>query len=352
MTTPEMMTEMLDRSARFDAQKQDFSSRENTFHFDEKCNLEATHKVMRIPQGGYVPTKHAMSQFTAKMSAMAFPKTSKSLPLDALMAWRGIFPMETAALLNRHLERKPDMYLRTYDNQARAILSTQYIDFPNTRLLQMVNDALPLATKSIGQQADVQMGKAFCVVTPDTLHARITLLSVMTDEGEYKLGVYIGNDEVGNGRLRVLPGFQRSSCQNSMVFDYDTGLSLVHRGIQSLNANIVGAAILNSFKIGMENLNVLLKAREIDMPNMEDEIGKLAKQFGWSVGVQNAVIFGTEGKGTLFGLVNGITYAAHEKFDNDGSRLDMELLASKLLMEKSRKVEKVQAIPTYVRNLA
>lgn len=349
MQVPETMIEMLDSSTKFDGEKQDFSSRENTFRFDDECHLEATHKVMRVPQGGYALTKHALSQFASKMGQVAFPRTSKSLPTDALMAWSTMFPAETAALLNRHLERRPDMYLRTYGTSARATLSTQYVDFPNTRLLQMVNDALPLAATSLGQVGDVQMGKAFCVVTPDYLHARISLANIMTDEGEYRLGVYLGNDEVGNGRLRVLPGIQRTSCQNSLAFDYDTGLSLVHRGIQSLNANIVAAAILNSFKIGMDNLNVLLKAREIEVPKIEDEITKLAKQYGWSLGIQNAVVFGTEGKGTLFGLVNGITYAAHEKVDNDENRIGMELLAGRLLMQKSgKRVEQAAPVPSYV----
>lgn len=355
MTTPEMMIEMLDDSAKFDKEKIDFSSREHTIRFDEQCNLAPVHKKIHFfSQGAYIPTKHAMSQLAARLGQVAFPKTTKSLPLDALMAWGKMFPAETAALLNKHLDKREDLLLRTYGDQARAILSTQYVDFPNTRLLQMVNDALPLTEKSLGATSNVQMGKAFCVVTPDYLHARITLANVMTDEGEYKLGVYIGNDEVGNGRLRVLPGFQRSSCQNSMVFDYDTGLSLVHRGIQSLNAQIVGAAILNSFKIGMENLDVLLKAREIEVPHMEDEIAKLAKQYGWSIGVKDAVILGTEGKETLFGLVNGITYAAHKKHDNDTLRFDMELLASKVLMERTNAHEREvsKPIPTYVRNLA
>lgn len=352
MQTPETMIDMLDSSTKFDGEKQDFSSRENSFRFNEECKLEATHKVMHVAQGGYAMTKHAVSQLASKLGQVAFPRTSKALPTDALMAWQKMFPQETAALLNKHIERRPDMFLRTYGTSARAILSTQYVDFPNTRLLQMVNDALPLAENSLGQSGNVQMGKSFCVVTPDYLHARISLANIMTDEGEYRLGVYIGNDEVGNGRLRVLPGIQRTSCQNSLVFDYDTGLSLVHRGINSLNANLVAAAILNSFKIGMENLNVLLKAREIEVPKIEDEITKLAKQYNWSLGVQNAVVFGTEGKSTLFGLVNGITYAAHEKMDNDENRISLELLAGKVLVQRSNKQgEQARPVPTYVRAL-
>lgn len=350
MTTPETMIEMLDNSTKFDKEKQDFSSRENTFRFDEQCHLEATHKVMHVAQGGYVMSRQAWGQFSAKMGQVAFPRTSKSLPTDALMAWGNMFPAETAALLNKHMERRPDMFLRTYGNSARAILSTQYVDFANTRLLQMVADALPLAEKSLGQSGNIQMGRHFCVVTPDYLHARITLANVMTDEGEYGIGAYIGNDEIGNGRLRVLSGIQRTSCQNSMEFDEDNGISMIHRGMQSLNATIVASAILNAFKIGAENLNVLLKSREIDIPNMEDEITKLAKQYNWSVGIKDAVIMGTEGKSTLFGLVNGMTYAAHHKLDNDESRISMELLAGKMLMYRSNKhAEQVAHVPTYIR---
>lgn len=352
MQSPETMLQMLDDSTKFDTEKQDFSSRENTFRFDDNCKLEATHKVMRVAQGGYSLTKHAFTQMASKLGQVAFPRTSKSLPTDALMAWQNLFPAETAALLNKHLEKRSDMFLRTYGTSARAVLSTQYVDFPNTRLLQMVNDALPLAEKSLGQMGNVQMGKSFCTVTPDYLHARITLTNVMTDEGEYGLGVYIGNDEVGNGRLRVLPGVQRFSCQNSMVFDYDTGLSLVHRGLNSLNANLVAASILNSFKIGMENLNVLLKAREIGIPDMSGEIEKLAKQYNWSVGIKNSVIMGTEGKENLFGLVNGLTFAAHKQHENDDNRVSLELLAGKMLIQRSNKhIEQTRPVPTYVRTL-
>ncbi len=96
----------------------------------------------------------------------------------------------------------------------------------------------------------------------------------------------------------------------------------------------VGVAVGNALKLSFSGLEMFLNARDVELPNVSAEIDKLAQQHGWSTEVVAAVGAGTEGSATLAGLVNGITFAAHTKFEDPQQRMDMETLAGELLTRR------------------
>jgi hypothetical protein len=82
----------------------------------------------------------------------------------------------------------------------------------------------------------------------------------------------------------------------------------------------------------------------VNIPDVADVINGLAERYGLSTPVRDDVLFGMEGKSTLAGIVNGLSFAA-QKLENIEARIDMETLAGAILIEPKNMQRKVLAIP-------
>jgi hypothetical protein len=326
--------QMLNKSQEFDSHKEDYQGKEYTFKMVEGFRLEPTSKLGNFSIPGYELTDNAWSQFYARMGGnVVFPKTSKTLPNDLMTAFRGLYGSEMISIFNKMLGKyNGDTFIRTYKNEVRAFLSRTYKPFDNTQLLEIVNRAVPIVEQSTGQK--IEMSDRFCSISPDAVHARITIANIDTGDGGsgYGVGVYIGNNEVGNGRLRVVPGIQRWSCQNSMIFSWEEAVNATHRGFNMLKDVDIAMTILKAFQVAQENLALLMDSKQIEIPNIEQEINLFAKARGWSITKTQSVIRGTELENNLFGLVNGLTYAAHRHETTEDGRVAMEELAGNILV--------------------
>ncbi len=355
-----LLSKMIDDSRRFDAHKEDYSGRDWKFEFTSPAILKAVSKLNNTAVPGYSLDDNATEQFYGRMGSVVFPRTSKSLPGDFMKAIGSMVPHLTTQLQNEFLARyNGKAFVRTYKDRVRAFLSTSYVPFDNTKLLEMAGKAVDQVEQSTN--APVEMNPNMCIVTPNAVHARITVRTFGVQErggsNEYGVGVYIGNDETGNGRLRMLPGIQRGSCQNSLLLNWEKGVNLTHRGLYSINERVIAAAMLEAFNLGLEGLDRFLEAQEIEIPDIAKEIEEFAKKKGWSISVKNDILVGTEGQSSLFGLVNGITHAA-KKVSSDEDRVNMEILAGEVLMTpedffqkawaKKQQEDQQTAVPVYV----
>ena len=172
------------------------------------------------------------------------------------------------------------------------------------------------------------------------------------------IGTYVGNDEIGAGRIKVWPLIQSTSCSNSTVFrplrtsaefgmgsdneqlpideedvkqrDF-VGISLVHRGDRKRLEYLLKNAIGLSLNAGAAYLDKLIEAETQRLPNFTDVLAGLAKKYNWSEKTQTNVALGTRGDQTVAGLVSGITFAAQD-IENQDARLDMETLGGAILV--------------------
>jgi hypothetical protein len=60
-------------------------------------------------------------------------------------------------------------------------------------------------------------------------------------------------------------------------------------------------------------------------------IAGLCKQYGWGEDTKTRIAVGTEGRETRFGLINGITWAAHE-VKNADEQSDYEIIGGSILL--------------------
>jgi len=216
------------------------------------------------------------------------------------------------------------LLVRNYADEVRAILSQDYVPLSNTDFLVMLEELLETAEYGVD-------GKSW--LDADSMHIR-TVFS-QTPDGMYQNGVYFGNGETGKHQIRCMAWIKRTSCDNSFQFLQD---GFIHRHIHATKAFLRGAIKEKAgqlFKLSVEHLEKLVAAETVEIPNISEVIQQVCKDHNLSEIVQKEILIGTEGHRSLFGLVNGISYAAHS-LDNEDAKVDMAMLAGSLLVRPNR----------------
>lgn len=334
--------QLVERSEVYDQQKAEFKGTEYAFKINDNLDIEAQDK-MGNPFGQIAPlrlTGHALTQLCERTGSVITASVA-----ERLRANNGTRPHAARAFdeLREQMERNPRRaawWVRAYKDEARAVLTTAYASTPNTQLMRLAVEGIERLAAETGQAVDVlNFPGGRSSVTPDHLHLYAGLRDIKTNEGNagdryFKLGFTIRNSEIGDGGLKISPYVQRTSCTNSIVFAGQGDFYAVHRGSGQILMREVVVAVGNALKLSFSGLEMFLNARDVELPNVSAEIDKLAQQHGWSTEVVAAVGAGTEGSATLAGLVNGITFAAHTKFEDPQERMDMETLAGELLTRR------------------
>lgn len=324
-TQTHTIEELLETSREQDTHKADFKAPAQAFRFDEQSNL--------VPSDGQysvsplTPTRWAWSQIFNKLGPVVL-KGNRSLPADYLLALK---PHQRAALLNDHIgDAKQTWLVRSFDNTARAVLSDKYTAISNTELLDIVDRVAAGTTQTHSLTRDSS-------VNPDSLNLRIIWKDVDTGDdhngnGRWGIGVGVTNGETGNRRGGIYPLIKRHSCDNSILFDLEgQKYEFLHLG--SLHAKLanVKAAIGNALPFAAELLDTLIQADAIEIPNIDEVIAGICAERGWDNKIQIRIAQGTEGQTTKLGLVNGITFAAHEVVNPD-EKTDFQLFGGAILL--------------------
>jgi hypothetical protein len=325
--TQSELSQILEQAVALDQDKADFNGQPAAFKFDD---LTANMQVPNTLFGDIPPmpmSEWATRQLFQKLGPAVFGKGSnKSLPYDYLTA---LLPTHRATLLNNHVKTVPaeteSWFVRSYQGTVRAVLSKGYANIGNTELLELADQVAKL-----NPSADLTLVRPH--LTPDTLHLKVVWKNVSVGkDGDYGLGVYIGNGEIGNRRLSIFPMVQRHSCTNSIIIESDKGAEFIHRGSRDSKMVILRATMAELFPVAAEWLNKMILADGEKIPQFTDVLTGLATQYGWNDKLALNVAVGTEGRETRAGLVNGITYAAHVSQLNGDDQADMEILGGRIL---------------------
>lgn len=328
---------LLDLSAGFDQEKNNFLHPASAYEFNEASQLVVpADGAFALPP--FDPTDHAFGQLCAKLGETVGLST---LPKNYFTA---IDPAVRAGLLNMHLTGSDKQLLvRTYQQNARAFLSDKYGDiFSNTELLDVLAQIDEKEMGGIGKTT------RYCDVSPDDLNIRIIWQNQTAPNGgrdgkkpgSWGLGVGISNNETGLRKLRVRPLLKRTSCDNSIIgnIDADEGgnVAVTHVGTRATTLAVkrvsIKTAILNALPAAFKLLEEMIAAEEEKLPNISDVIFALSKEYGWDEATKARVNVGTEGSQTLAGLVNGISFAAHEIVDPN-ERFEFEVFGGAILVD-------------------
>lgn len=325
--------QLLHESQLQDETKVDLKAPASHLWFNEFAQIEQYHHIRRDEQvsGPYMLTDWAHRQLFQKLGPTVFKgQKGKSLPGDYLMA---LDPSYRAYLLNKHMEsfKGRDWFVRTNGEHCRAILSEGYADISNTSLL----DLLAKVTEAEGIDHNLHASS----VTPDGLNVKIIWRNIevpgldpSSGNGNWGVGVYIGNGEIGNKKLRMLPYIQRHSCSNSLMVDNDKGgLEFSHVGSPHTKMTLIKAKMIEVLPIAAQLIETMIQADAEKLPSFHDVLNGISLQYNWNDDFKLRVGTGTEGRETRAGIVNGITFAAQSIADPD-ARADTEIMAGRILL--------------------
>jgi len=317
--------QLVEQSVSYDEQKETYTVNWSAMRFDKKrLVVPADSPLFANGAVALDPTDWAMRQLAIKLGPAYWNKPGKMLPLEY---FNNLPVARYDELLNYHLSLGNGKPVRTlsYQDSARAFLSENYAEIPNTDTLRWAQDAFNRG----GKGNDYKMINGW--VSPDSLEIKAMVYNRPTPDGPYGLGVCIRNGEIGNSKLAACALIQRHSCTNSIIVNKELAYEAFHRGnSQVLRISFV-AAIAQAIIDSNELVDRMIAAYDIQIPTIEDVLQKLAKDNGWENEFTTTVAMGTENSSTLAGLVNGISHGA--KFtESEEERTKMETLAGNLLV--------------------
>ncbi len=333
-----MLDQLIRRSKVYDESKKNFGPVEPIFfEFTEKHGdnssmllphtelLSSEHKCAETST--YALTDHAFSQVCRRLGAVAWPGSQRSLPADYLMACP---PDMRAKQLNYwRAGVTPDRkwFVRTYEDTCRAVLTDRYSTVDVTETLEWIQQALDSKPNPDGYEIMRP------VVTPDVMYLRIGQRNVDTGNGQmYAMGAFVMTGETGNRGIAAYPFIQRHSCTNSIYVPLDAwSFSSNHIGNRHILRSLFISSIFRAFEGAVLALDKLLDAENRVIDNFTEHVDNLVKECGWTTVVRDQILLGSEGGGSLFHLVNGIT-SASQKVRSVDVRVDMELFAGSLLI--------------------
>lgn len=213
-----------------------------------------------------------------------------------------------------------DLCFRFYKDICRASVSDQYGSILNTQLLEALEQPLSLLSE------DYRVIEYH--IDRDTLMVKALYKDFNVEDGSYGLGVYIYNDEVGRGALRLGTLIKRGRCDNTTILS--NVKTLYHRS----NVYERLSHFLPDFSISLKETEQYIinfsKLKNIPLKNFTEEIQAFQKKYQLTT---EQVLEFEHGMGeyNLFGWCNGITAMA--KLFEGERRTDFEMMAGDIMMK-------------------
>ena len=291
--------------------------------------------LVYLPSGGikdgadkYFMTEHAFKQFWHRLKDYSEDKKVKVFSNSVIRHfWEqpeiGNFAFHHHIHVERqdHPERleKPLLY-RLHNENCRAVLSDQYGSILNSELLEALESTLQ------------QLSPTFRVVryelTADYLSLYTLFKEFNVEDGEYGLGLYVYNDEIGRHSLKFGTVIKRRSCDNSCIIS--NVKTFYHRTniIDRLNDSLPEfAESLSNAEKYITNMHLLHNIKI----ELTKELEKLTEKYQLTEEETLRVNMGAEGDYSMWGWVNGLNYAAqHIRAD---LRETFEILAGDFVMK-------------------
>jgi hypothetical protein len=326
------ISEFLELSETYDIQKTEYPGESWNIEINDDMAIQPTHKQTGMAISPLRLTDHALTQLAQRVGTIT-PSVAKALRNNPEACVHAARTLEVLRQQQQSRGRTREWLVRGYQDNARAIMTTSYANTPNSSLIRQIIRAIEEQARQSNRVVDINhfpTGRS--EVTPDDIYMYVSLNSVdVPGAGGYKVGFSVRNSEIGTSGLYVRPYVQRTSCMNSILFSADEFYS-IHRGSGAMLMSGFSIAVGNALSLSMDGLQRLLDSREIPVPNIQNQIEELALKHGWTTDFVASVGIGTEGHESVFGLVNGITYAAHRNYDGHEEMMRNELIAGNILM--------------------
>lgn len=307
------------------------SARKLRMDDDGLVTLSEYPETAKLPDGGALPglelTDFAFGQLCGRLEIPA--KYMRRLP-----------PSLRAKCVNHDLLKLSSnggrqFLLRCKGNMVRGFLSDQYSRINNAEIV----DIFSVLSKDFQHQVrglHLDDRGIWMKILIDDLRA----WDPSHKDGELKMGLLVGNSEVGCRAVSVEPFVYRFACTNDMVIQMDSSVRITHIHIKPSQLKMMVAESMNkALKAGDEVMDRFVKAYEETVERPMDVIAALAAKRGLSQEKTDRVkvAYAAEPFENKFGVVNAFTRAARAEAGDD--RVDMERFAGSLLNVDLSKVK-------------
>ena len=341
------LSHLIERNAQYEALKRDFRAAPTAIE------LQTNGKFTINGEGSYTLESHALRQAAQRIGLAASnqaaetyckPNIAGALAAKDTELYITAYPQHFAPIWNAMSaiyegtgNGDRTVLARTYaDNTIRAYMSDKFSAIDNGDMLNILNGFLE--DENHGQYKLVRPYLSRDEVVVDVIFPTDTGSFNIKHPGDddprggYGFGVRITTGEIGNRSPKVMPLIQRHSCTNSIVVDADgTSVTVKQQGNKETKLQLLIAAIGNALTAAPELVNKLIAARRMTLPKMSQLVSSMVDKHGWNEEVQFSFTIGTENHESVWGIVNGLTYAAHNVDMPAADAIAMEEYAGQIL---------------------
>lgn len=331
----ERISDLIARNALYDAKKRDITTRPSQIQLRPEGGFSID------GQGSFTMEPHALRQAAQRLGLPFFESALSAKDTEAYISrfpqhfspiWQSLSEgYEATGKGNR------EVLARTYnETSVRAYMSDKFTAINNADMLGILQDYLDTANK--GQYKLVRPFVGRDGMTVDVIFPNDGggySFKPQNDNGDgsgYGFGVRIQTGEIGNISARVAPLLQRHSCTNSIVAT-DKGITVKQNGNKDVKLQLLITAIGDTLNANVEMINRMISARNMKLPQIASIISKMVEKEGWGEEVQMKLSYGTENHESFWGLINGITYAAHAAEMPAEQSIEMEQFAGAMLFD-------------------
>ena len=270
-------------------------------------------------------TDWALGQACSRLTipTQYFKRCSGQLQCTQFIEWRNRLPQ--------------NWLLRCKGTTLRAVLSDKYSKINNSHIMDIMNriefsSVTPEAKKFYLDDKGMYFKMTFGELTRKVTDGK-------GKSEEYKVGIMIGNSEIGARRVSVEPFIFTQSCTNDLIVQDEDSYYHKHIWIspEALYTQ-VAASIAKAIKIGDATLDAYEASAGVTIDDPITEIHRLAKQKKYSEDFTREVQTAFEdrptwgGHTTLYSVINAFTHAAKTLSYND--QVDVERFAGSLLPKR------------------
>jgi len=307
-----------DDNGKWDAMESVKNLRMNPAGKLELNEIPATAPVEK--NGGLGFTDHAFGQLCGRLEIPA--KYMRRLPSELRATC-----MNYDLLKLGSQDAGKEFLIRAKGNAVRGILSDKYSRIDNNEIVEIFNG---LASDFQNQVREFHIDDRgiWMKILIDDLRA----WDPSHRASELKMGLLIGNSEVGCRAVSVEPFVYREACTNDMVTQMESSVRIQHIHIKPAQLRMMVAESMNkALKAGDEVMDRFVKAYEETVDRPSDVIAALAAKRGLSQEKTDAakLAFAAEPMDNKFGVINAFTATARQL--NGDDRVDMERFAGSLL---------------------
>lgn len=298
--------------------------------WDAEANVEDVHATST---NGALELRSG-EKLRASMTDLSFGQLCGRLGVPAGYAKR--IPAHLAAqCLNHDLQRlagenrPPKFLIRMKGEVCRAFLSDQYSPVGNTEVLEIVERFGRGFRHAVRQVHFDERGIWLKLLVED-----LEVPDPTRKDMPLKVGVMVGNSEVGTRSLTVEPFVYRKACTNDLVVQQESSVSVRHVHLKAAEIRYrVTTAVNGAIKSGSGLLDAFAQSRELRVEDPAEVIRQLAARRAMPSKLHDEVRLAHAAEGSernAFAVINAFTQAARTLEGDD--RVDLERYAGELLL--------------------